>query len=114
VDITVDQFEFMGAVPVKAEPEEGSAEWGRRYMEHFVELSKEHGGLFTRAQAARFLKVEPQAIADLAARGKIRVIDLEHGVFYSGKDILARMDGVKGKPGRPKLRDALDLQKPFK
>src|ERR1700751_1357110 len=98
----------MKALPAE-EPEEGTLEWGKRYMQRFAELSKEHQGLWTRSQAARFLKVTPHAITNLADRGKIRVIELEHGVFYSGRDILARMEGIKGKPGRPKLLDALDL-----
>jgi hypothetical protein len=112
MDVTANEFEFVKALPLPAgEPEEGSFEWGKRYVQRFLELSEQHQGLWTRSQAARFLKVTPHAITDLAERGKIRVIELDHGVFYSGKDILARMEGIKGKPGRPKFLDGLDLQK---
>jgi hypothetical protein len=109
MEATADQYlEFFGSVPVA---EEGTVEWGKAYIARFWELSKEHRGLYTRAQAARVLKVSPQAIMDLAKRGKIRVIELDHGIFYSGVDIEGRLGGVKGKPGRPRLGDALDLQK---
>jgi hypothetical protein len=105
------QFDFVAGSWESAEPEEGTFAWGKAYFERWVKLTQEHQGLFTRSQAARYLKVSPQAIEDLARRGKIQIVEMDHGIFYSGKDILARWSGSKGKPGRPRLLDAADLQK---
>jgi hypothetical protein len=111
MDVAASQFDFVAGSWESTEPEEGSIAWAKEYMARFVKLSEEHQGLYTRAQAARFLRVSHQAIEDLVKRGQIQVIELDHGIFLSGRDILKRLGGVKGKPGRPRLRDALDLQK---
>jgi hypothetical protein len=89
----------FGAIPTKGE---GTVEWARKYWSDWKEKSEEFGGLWSQGQAARFLGITNQGLYDLARRGKIRTVQMEHGVFYSGDDCLARREGVRGKPGRPR------------
>lgn len=99
-------FEFMDAVP-SADPKPGSIAWARRQLREFEALNIKHGCLLTGAQAAEILGVGRAFIRDLAARGKIQRFDLSLGVFYSGNDVKARLDG-KPKAGRPRLLAGLD------
>jgi predicted XRE-type DNA-binding protein len=115
MEATGEQFlDFMSGVPV-AEPEEGSLAWAQRYVSAYLEAFKDNDGLFTQAEAARVLRVTRGAVQDLIRRGKLQTLELEHGVFVTGKSLAPRLAGMKGKPGRPRLVDALDLGKePFK
>jgi hypothetical protein len=99
-------FEFMEAVP-SLEVKPGSVAWARQQLREFEALNIEHGCLLTGAQAAEILGVTRSFIRDLASRGKLRRFDLPMGVYYSGNDVKARLDG-KPKAGRPRLLAALD------
>src|ERR1700735_4372351 len=83
--------------PVKMGPIASALEELRK----FEELNVEHGCLLTGAQAAGILGVGRAFIRDLAARGKIKRFDLPLGVFYSGNDVKARLQGDRDRGGRP-------------
>lgn len=113
MDATVDQFQFMSAVPT-VEPEEGSLAWAKQYVENYLKAFKENEGLFTQAQAARMLGITRPGVQDLVKRGQLETIEMEHGIFVTGKALNARLAGLRGKPGRPRLIDAADLGKSWK
>jgi hypothetical protein len=106
MEATADQFTFMEAVPV-LEPSPGSLAWARIQLSEFEQLNKEHGCLLTGAQAAEVLGVGRERIRQLADAGKLQRFDLKIGVFYSGNDVKARLDG-KPKAGRPRILSGLD------
>jgi len=97
---------FMESVP-SVEPDPGTIPWARRQLREFERLNRENGCLLTGAQAAEVLGVTRAFIRDLAARGKLRRFDLSMGVYYSGNDVKARLDG-KPPRGRPRLISGLD------
>jgi Helix-turn-helix domain len=107
MEATAEQMlEFMESVP-SVEPEPGTIAWARRELREFERLNQENGCLLTGAQAAEVLGVTRAFIRDLAARGKIKRFDLSMGVYYSGNDVKARLEG-KPPRGRPRLISGLD------
>jgi hypothetical protein len=104
MEATAEQFGFMETISV---PEPGSIAWAKNQLHEFEELNKKHGCLLTGAQAAEVLGVTRAFIRDLAARGKIQRFDIPMGVYYSGNDVRARLDG-KPPRGRPRLLAGFD------
>jgi hypothetical protein len=99
------EIEFPFAAEVKDKP--GSLAWARKQLGEFERLNQENGCLLTGAQAAEVLGVTRSFIRELAFRGKLRRFDLALGAYYSGNDVLARLEG-KPKAGRPRFLSGLD------
>lgn len=106
VDITAEQFRFDGTsedAGLMAEIEKAQRDFLARW--------EENEGLFTQSQAATMLGVTRQTVLSLVERGYLKKIELEQGIYVSGRSIKARAAGQKGKPGRPRLIDSFDLGK---
>lgn len=79
----------------------------RAELARYKAFSQEHDGAIYPAQAAVAMGVSNQRVLEMIEQGQ-----LTHMVFFnrkvvSAKQVLARMDGLKGKPGR--LKKAVSL-----
>jgi excisionase family DNA binding protein len=98
----VAEFPFVSELapaPLRPEPEEGSPEW----VLDLAHRAEELGGVVTSTQAAALLRISVQTVHELATRGQLRRIrSWGNDWLYSRADIMRRLAGNKGKPGRPR------------
>jgi predicted DNA-binding protein (UPF0251 family) len=100
MEATADQFRLeTEKVGLLAELKQALAE--------FKAAWDDNQGLFTQSQAATMLGISRQAVLGLVDRGYLKKVELEQGVYVSGRSIAARLEGHKGKAGRPRVIDSI-------
>ena len=97
----VSEFPFLAEVQAAQEKRGGPSAQALEELSIFREASEAWGGLIVSPFARMLLGISKQGVADLAARGKIRSLQIAGVNLYSLADVLARMQGEKGQPGRP-------------
>jgi hypothetical protein len=60
------------------------------------------------------LGISRQAVRDLLERNQLDRIEMEHAVYVGGRSLKARLQGHRGKTGRPRIRDSFDAGKSWK
>jgi hypothetical protein len=109
--VQMEQMEAEMTFPFAGEQVEGPIAHFVRLRDEYLKHWKEQGGLFTQSQAAAMLGVTRQTVHSLLERGLLDRIEMEHAVYVGGRSLAIRLQGEKGKTGRPRIRDAFDAGK---
>jgi predicted XRE-type DNA-binding protein len=109
--VELEQMEAEMTFPFAVQQTEGPIAHFVRLRDEYLKHWQEHQGLFTQSQAAAMLGVTRQTVHSLLERGVLDRIEMEHAVYVGGRSLAIRLQGTKGKTGRPRLRDSFDSGK---
>jgi len=94
-----EQFEFSDIIEGMPAAETDPVALEMRTLE---EASQTYGPLVTGSDAARFLRVSAQAVANMLSRGKLTKVPGLHPPRIPLSEVRARLASEKDKGGRPK------------